>query len=370
MTLDHLLAYLEDRIDPDHVARVERLHVEAMDFRPVSRLPLNVIYPVDERVTPFSYAVSTQNLEAMLYNELAAIPYNVLNAVEIGDDYPLQIRPNYGIGVIPSLLGLQSRIVMDNMPWVEHLPDLDALRPLLERGVPDLDAGLGRQVRVCLEYFREKLAHYPKCAACIRLTQPDLQGPFDNLHLILGNELFYALYDEPELMHRALDLITQTYIAYRRMIAPYLTGDADEGRKCYVHRAIYGGQVVLKEDTATANISEEMYQEFCVPYNTRILNEFGGSIHFCGARREWHYRQMVAQPLRCLNFGNPDMHDFARNHALLTDHGVCVVGFGENLPYDEFAGQFVQDGFCTGLTLMARAGSRAEAREVLARHRG
>lgn len=368
MNLDQLLAILEDAIDMDHAAQVERLHVDALRYKSVPRLPLHVTYPRDGRVKPFPYRETWENMDAMLYNELAAIEDNVLNAVEIGDDYPLQVRANYGIGLIPSLFGLNSRIVMDNMPWVEHVNEPDDLLPLLDKGVPNPDTGIGQKVRVCLEHFAQRLRPYPKCAACIRLAQPDLQGPFDNLHLMLGNELFYLLYDDPEFVHRALDLITETYISYRKWIAPYLTADADGGKMCYVHRALYDGQVILKEDTATANISEEMYAEFCVPYNTRILEAFGGGVHFCGPRKDWHYRQMIAQPLRCLNFGNPDMHDFETYHQPLTDQRIGIVGFGQYLPYDDFARRFAQGGFQTGMTLMACADSREAARAVYARH--
>ena len=164
MDLEQLLAYLEDHIDPEHQQRAEQLHIDAMDFRPVACPPLTVCYPTDPEIRPFPYSEAFRDREKMLYNELGGLEANVLNAVKLGDDYPLQIRANYGIGVICSLFGLESVIMMDEMPWVTHLPSIDDLRPIVERGVPEIDAGLGRRVRECCEYYRETLAPYEKCS--------------------------------------------------------------------------------------------------------------------------------------------------------------------------------------------------------------
>lgn len=374
MNLQELLIYLENHIDPEHQERTEQLHIDAMDFKPVSHLPLAVYYPIDSRITPYPYSESVADMRKMMYNELAGLGTNVLNSVEIRDEYPLQIRANYGIGVICSLFGLKSVVKMENMPWVTHLESIDALRPIVDRGVPKLDEGLGRTVRQCCEFYREMLEPYEKCARYIHITQPDLQGPFDILHLMLGNELFYALYDEPELMHDALKLISETYIAYHKFITPYTTALVDGGKKCVVHRAIYGGTAVIKDDTATATLSEEMYAEFVAPYNSRVLRALApsnephiGSVHFCGARKKWHYPQMIAQPLNCLNFGNPEMHDFEHVYPQLQNEKISVVGFGQENDYG-FVQKMLDAGVKTGVSLLIQANSREEARDILRNH--
>ena len=61
----------------------------------------------------------------------------------------------------------------------------------------------------------------------IRLTQPDMQGPFCNLQLIRGDQLFYDLYDDPDMIHEALDLITDTMIACQQAL-PTLNDKAGE----------------------------------------------------------------------------------------------------------------------------------------------
>lgn len=373
MKLQELLVYLEERIDPEHQSRAEQLHIDAMDFKPVSHLPISIVYPRDERIVPFTYTDSVMDMEKMMFNELAGLSTNVLNAVEIKDEYPLQIRANYGIGVICSLFGLESVIKYDNMPWITPLDSIDDLRLIVDHGMPKLDAALGQKVRQCCEFYRETLARYENCSRWIHITQPDLQGPFDILHLMLGNELFYALYDESELVHDALKLISETYIAYHQYITPYTTGLIDEGRKCVVHYAIYGGKLVIKDDTAMATLSGDVYNEFVVPYNTMVMRALStsngreGSVHFCGVRKAWHYPQMLKQPLNCLNFGNPEMHDFEEHCGLLQAECISVVGYGQGNDY-EIVQKLKDSGVNTGITLLINTDSRETAKCILKMH--
>ena len=138
MDLDKLLAYLEDKLDPAHCENVEKLHIAAMDYMPVSSFPLSVVTPPEECVIHFPYSEVFMSFEKMLYNELGAIDNNVLNSVIIKDDYPLQIRANYGIGVIASLLGAEINSSGNEMPWVTHIT-LDDAKKILDSGVPNMD---------------------------------------------------------------------------------------------------------------------------------------------------------------------------------------------------------------------------------------
>lgn len=370
MNLDELLCYLEDHIDPEHCERVEKLHAQAMDYQPIDHPPLCVNIPTDPRVTPFLYEEAAQDFDKMLYNELTAIDCNVLNSIETKDDYPLQIRPNYGVGLIPSLYGAGIKVRGNSMPWVEHM-SLDEGVALISKGLPDLEAGLGKKVRQCCEHFRERLAPYPKCSKYIHITQPDLQGPFDNLHLMMGADVFYHLVEEPETMHDLLNMLTQSYIGYRQYIDPYLTDSADNGKKCYVHFGLYAAPIVVKEDTATACISQDMYEEFALPYNLKIYETFGGgSLHYCGKEKPWHYESIVKKPISCLNFGNSELHDWKNDFPFLQQRKICIVNVGEGQPYQFYEKLIEQDLIPTGVTLMTHASTRYEAVAILNRHRG
>jgi hypothetical protein len=367
MDLLSLLEYLEEHIDPDHCRNVENRHISAMEFQDPGRMPLTIDYPMDSRIKQVPYREAFSDFAEMLYHQLGVIGLNVLNSVEIKDDYPLQIRPNYGIGLIPSLFGANIRLVGDNMPWIDHILDREAVLRMIDEGIPELDSAIGKKVRQCCEYYRETFEHYPKCREFIKITHPDMQSPFDNLHLILGNDLFYYLYDEPDLLHGLLNLITDTYIAYCRFIEPYTTGTI--GSKNYVHFAIYNSPVVLKDDTATTNISAEMYQEFALPYNKKIASVFGGcSLHYCGPKKSWHYQNIAAIPVSCLNFGNPEGHPVIEDYDFFVSKKICVVGFGQGQNFS-FIKKLINGGIKTGFTCMIKVDSRDNAVKILDEYR-
>ena len=87
-----------------------------------------------------------------------------------------------------------------------------------------------RQVQT-YAFYNEVLKDYPACRKILKLYHPDLQGPFDTAHLIYGSDIYPDLYDEPELIHALLSVVTETYIRLFRRIYPYLS-NVQEG-SCY-----------------------------------------------------------------------------------------------------------------------------------------
>lgn len=371
--LDRLLDFLEERLDEEHVRRTERLHLDAMAFRPVPRLPLTLVYPPDD-VAPFPYAEACEDPAKMLHNELIRTVggTSTYTSVRIGDDYPPHIRSNHGIGILSSLFGARCRIFNDTMPWVEHL-DPAELRKAVGKGVPELSQALGKRVLETHRFYREKLAGYPKCSRCVRITQPDLQGPFDIAHLLMGNDVFLAVVDQPDFVHELLAVITDTYIAFRKLIAPQLTDSAGDGA-VYLHGCLFGGKVLIKDDTAIVNLSGEMHREFSKVYNDRIFAAFGGgSFHFCGPSRAWAHGAIDGPWLRGVNYGNPEMQDLAAEHAYWRDRKVPILLWGDSLRLQRQDGSVLDQvrsaGIRTGMTLAVRVNDETEARTVLEVHR-
>jgi len=370
--LNRLLGFLEERLDEEHVRATERLHLDAMAYRPVARLPLTLVWPPDG-VAPFPYAEAFDDPAKMLYNELVRTVggTSTYASALLKDDFPPHVRSNHGIGIIASLFGARCTIINDTMPWVEHMEPAE-LRTTVARGVPDLGQALGRRVVETHAFFRETLARFPKCSRCIRITQPDLQGPFDIAHLLMGTDVFLAVVDDPGFVHELLAVVTDTYIAFRRLIEPQLTHAAGDGA-VYLHGCLYGGKVLVKDDTAVVNLSEEMHREFSKACNDRILEAFGGgSYHFCGPSRPWTRDAIESPWLRGVNYGNPEMQDLAAEYASWRERKVPLLLWGDALclePKDrDFLGEIRRLGIRTGMTLAIRVKSRAEAKRVLEQH--
>lgn len=365
--LETILEQLEEQLDLNHAAEVEQLHLDTMNYKKVSRIPLSVEYPADTQFPRYPYSEVYKDPEKMLYNELVSIGNNVWNSVRLKDDFPLQIRPNYGIGLIASLFGAEIRVDYDNTPWVHSIESEEEFRKIISHGVPDIKGGIVGKVHEAYEIYKERLSPYPKCSKLIRLTQPDMQGPFCNLQMIRGEETFYDLYDDPDMVHEAMDIITDTMIAFRKSL-PELN-DRAGGHAHYILFGIYGGGFLLKLDTETAMISEEMYEEFCMPYNKRILDAVGGgSVHFCGGGKKWPSVCIPEENIYSLNFGNPDMQDVLADWTKARDKKISTIAYGWGLPYS-FLKENMERGLTTGATFLTKAGSFEEAKQIMDMHR-
>lgn len=365
--LDELLCYIEENIDLEHLRKVESLHLDILGYKKVNRLPLTIIFPVDTTFTPYKYKESFEDPEKMLFNELLFSFSSIYNSVTLKDYFPLHIRSNHGIGIMPSVFGAESKILEDNMPWVDHLESMESVKSIIKKGIPEFNSSLAGKVIETYKYFIDRLKEYPKCFKGIHISQPDLQGPFDIAHLLIGSNIFYELYDNADVIHELLDVITQTYIKFRRHIARLLTDEAGDDA-VYVHGSIYGGKVVIKDDTATVNLSQNMYDEFSKQYNEKILEAFrGGSIHHCGLERPWHFKSMISKWLKGINYGNPEMHNIKKSFEYWEKYNVPIIFYGYNQDIS-FLNQMNTCQIDTGVSLAVKANNFQEAKDILFRY--
>jgi hypothetical protein len=142
----------------------------------------------------------------------------------------------------------------------------------------------------------------------------------------------------------------------------------------YLHGCLFGGKVLIKDDTAIINLSGEMHREFSKAYNDRIFAAFGGgSFHFCGPSRAWAHGVIDSPWLRGVNYGNPEMQDLAVEHAYWRDRKVPILLWGDSLRLQRQDGSVLDQvrsaGIRTGMTLAVRVNDEKEARAVLDMHR-
>lgn len=368
--LEQLLGFLEDSIDLNRQKEVEELHINVLDYKKVPYLPLIIKYPLDKSITTYPYEEAFNSPEKMLYDEFTAGISSIFNSVKLKDYLPYHIRSNHGIGIISSLFGAKCKIIYNNMPWVENLKNIEEIKQVVSKGIPEFNSPLCQKVIRDYEYFNQKLKQYPKCSKAIKITQPDLQGPFDNAHLIAGTNIFLYLYDYPDIIHQLLDLITAAYIKFRKYIDGHLTDKAGED-SMYVHGSIYKGSVIIKDDTALISLSEDMYREFVRPYNERILKAFGkGSLHYCGPGKEWHIKNIKEQKFSSVNYGNPEMHTIDEIYNNFKQDKISVIGWGESQYYDDVIKDFFNKDIHTGVSLCVKADNYSDACRILNKHIG
>ena len=321
-----LLEDLERRIDPDTEIDYER---QWRDFL-YGRFEGDIFIPTRKktsRQTAVFEPVRNINDAVSDYDRMLRHQLQDVSAALSGTLRSPCIRANYGTGIMTSLFGAEIFHMprqTNTLPTTRAVQDTDHIRAIVEKGLPDLHAGFGKDVFAFGALCAETFEHYPKVKRFVRVYHPDLQGPLDLCELLWGSEFFYAMYDEPELVHALLRLITDTYIAFMDRWLALFPPDAEMNPhwSTLYHR----GTILLRDDSAM-NLSPQLYRDFAAPYDAELLQRYGGAVHFCG--RGDHYIDILcAVPgLYGINMSQPHLNDMERIYQHTVDQGIPLLGF-------------------------------------------
>ncbi len=218
------------------------------------------------------------------------------------------IRANLGTGILLACLGLEQEAFPDKMPWLkEHMgkeeisrisPDDIKIRGSFERGLD------------MMRHFREILGDK------VPIYVMDTQGPFDLAHLLLGDQLFLEMYDDPPFVHHLMEICLALGIKTHK----WMKEAACESISLMHHsNALFSDSFGIRicEDT-TALLGEEQIREFAIPYSVRLAREFGNAwVHYCGCNDALTDAILEAPEFKVLNFGHIPGHeheiDFYKN---------------------------------------------------------
>jgi hypothetical protein len=237
---------------------------------------------------------------------------------------PLNVRANYGTGIMSSLFGLKMHIMpykMNTLPTTIPLNNTDKIREIVNNDPVDINAGLGKKVFEMGEYFRETFSKYPKIAKYVDIYHPDIQGPLDICELVWGSQIFYDLYDDPDLVHKMLKIVCDAYIKF---LNKWFSIAGAPGVINSHWELKFKGTVMLRDDSAM-NLSPEMYEEFGFGYDNLLLDHYkGGAVHFCG--RGDHYIDILcrAEKLTSINMSQPHLNDMEKIYHATVESGKKI----------------------------------------------
>ncbi len=247
----------------------------------------------------------------------------------VDDDWVPYLMPWFGTVVAASAFGCRVEFHPGQDPAadptyypVQGPDDIRRLR------VPDPERdGLMPTV---LEYLR-----YMKENSDLPIGFTDHQGPLTTANQLMGyDKLIYLMMDDPVAMHQLMDVITDGLITWVQAQKDLI---GDPPGYCIANQSMYTGEnigVWLSDDDAVL-IDADLYREFVVPYNSRILTAFdGGIVHYCGNASHHADSFLATDGLKGLNVFT--LHDFdalVKLHERVKDRLVLFIGDFTPLDY-------------------------------------
>jgi hypothetical protein len=199
--------------------------------------------------------------EESLLAGLRGIP----QALEMENPFTPALGTGYGVPTVATAFGSEIDWSPRNAGGVAgYLP----LGSFDDFETPDIHmAGVFPRIRADIEYYR---AHTPPE---IKINFPDLLGPINIAHLLLGTELFFAMRDEPARLHHLLQMIAEFLIQCFTVLPQWI------GEERMFN---FAGNSQRIAECSVNLISREAYREFGLPYDRQISEALGAiGIHTC-----------------------------------------------------------------------------------------
>jgi hypothetical protein len=285
--------------DQEHIQRSRERQCRAWRRE---RLDVPLLF-VSDKLTPKQQTIPTFDLRQTFFDKAKMLCREASGACAAGNgrsDSVPSVRANLGTGILPACLGLEQETFPDKMPWLqEHLSkeQISKLCPddIKERG------SFARGIEM-MHYFVEVMED------SLPVYVMDTQGPFDLAHLMLGDDLFVELYDDPPFVHHLLEICLELGVRTHRWMK-----EAIGEPLTYLHHgnAIYSDNFGIRicEDT-TMLLGEDHIREFAIPYSRRLACEFGGAwVHYCGYNEALTDVILEFPEFKALNFGHIPGHE-------------------------------------------------------------
>ena len=251
------------------------------------------VFGLDLDTLPANYyedpAVMTNFQEQTYYEQIK----------NIDDDFVPYLMPWFGTVVAASAFGCKIEFPYKTDPAVNprHYPV--ATHEDVER-LEVIDPEKDGLMPTVLEFL-----HYMKENSFLPVGITDFQGPLTTANQLMGyDKLIYLMFDRPDLMHRLMDVVTESLILWVKKQKEVIGEPLDW---CIGDQQVYlgaNGGIWFSDDDAVL-MSPETYREFVVPYNSRILKEFGGgAVHYCGNATHHADSFLEMEGLKALNIYN------------------------------------------------------------------
>jgi uroporphyrinogen-III decarboxylase len=236
------------------------------------------------------------------------------------DCYTGFLMPWYGTAVLASGFGhpIVKNFKADPAADISRIEKPEEIRKLR---LPDpRKDGLMPQVLKALSCFREHTD--------LPVGVTDCQGPLTTALSLIGYDKYcYWMYDCPKVVHGLMDLVTEALIAWVKAQKTHARIPMQsESYPLGVRLPDGFGGVWLSDDDSVI-MGTDLYREFVMPYNSRVLEAFGGGcIHYCGNSNQHTESFLRTRGLTAINNLNlDDLEGAAEMKRALSKKGIVYM---------------------------------------------
>jgi hypothetical protein len=282
-------------------------------------------------VIPAYFGFGTKNIPVDYYTNPASMVKYQEDSYEkrlslVNDDVIPYFMPWFGTSVLASAFGCTVKIPQtpEEEFSITDTP-VKCISDVLKLKMPDHNKdGLMPRVLELID-FVVKNSDLP-----VGLT--DMNSPLSTVCQMCGyDNIFIWMYDEPKLVHDLMGLVTDAFIEWTKSQKKHI------GEPICSSNGLQGvwsprGGVWVSDDDLTL-LSPELYEEFVVPYYSKIFSLFGGSVHFCG--NGYHQMDNILKIIGMTTVNNSPMANFKGfNGAFQKLSGKAVIQIQDIVPVD------------------------------------
>lgn len=235
---------------------------------------------------------SMDNLDTML--EQAVIWADNLAATD--NDWRPVLLTFCTVAMVPEAFGCEVVYLPGESPWAQRaIRDISRVWSLKPK--PIGESFMIRRQFDWLDYAQRRLGTE------VPFWTPDIQCPFSVAAQIVDpDELFTACITDPKAVHHLCRMITDYLIELTQAWLAKIENPGFPGANFPCIAENIG--LCLADDTPLIMLSPAMYEEFALPYNSRIGKAFGGvHVHSCG-----DYRHNLDNILKIANVRSIQLH--------------------------------------------------------------
>jgi len=223
-----------------------------------------------------------------------------------------------GTGTIPASFGIELSPELGDTPFGERSID-----EVLAEGMPDPEtSGVIPEMREDIETY---LALTPDW---IEIAPPDMQGPFNIAHMVLGTEVFLLPLMEPEKFSAFMSIVTDFFLALTANLRRWI------GPKRFPKFPTYTSRIT---ECSMNMASPQMYIDHVLPHDLRVAEAFGEiAIHPCSGP---HVFRSTLQNLPNVVYSEAGHIAKAYAGSMSVDDALAeigdrpiILGIGEELP--------------------------------------